>query len=486
MRSYGRRSSGGSNIRTVTVTDRTTLPSALAIVAAAALLLWPALWNGYPIVFSDTGTYLSQAIHRYAGWDRPVFYSLFMLPLHGTTTLWPVVAAQALLTAWVLWLVWQVLAPRQGAIRFVLLVAALSAGTWLPWIVSELMPDVFTPLLVLAMGLLGWATHALSPRQRWLLTALATFCVAAQQSSLPLALMLAPLPLARRRLLAGRSASVPASQRLRALPLLPPVLAALMLCTMNLAAHGRFAISPFGNVFLLARIIYDGPGMATLRRDCPQTHWRLCPHLDRFPATSDDFLWRPDSPLYVAGGPKRVSADAGAIIAATLRSDPAEVAATVLANTWTQAVQFGSGDGLQPWPSQVSPWIRQDFPPAAYARYMAARQQAGGLSVPGWLTVLHRGTAITGVIGCAGMVLLLLRRNGRVAGGSGSDNAAPPAALGLLLTVLLSLPLGAAITGALSGPHDRYQSRIMWLPPFMALVTAASVCRAPRRHAFGL
>ena len=43
------------------------------IVLAAAALLWPAAWNGYPLVFADTGTYLSQAIEHYAGWDRPVF-----------------------------------------------------------------------------------------------------------------------------------------------------------------------------------------------------------------------------------------------------------------------------------------------------------------------------------------------------------------------------------------------------------------------------
>ena len=54
----------------------------IPIVMAAALLLWPALWNGYPLVFSDTGTHLSQAIHLYLGWDRPVFYSLFLYPLH--------------------------------------------------------------------------------------------------------------------------------------------------------------------------------------------------------------------------------------------------------------------------------------------------------------------------------------------------------------------------------------------------------------------
>ena len=39
-------------------------------------------WNGYPLVFSGLPVlYLAQAIEHYAGWDRPIFYSLFLLPL---------------------------------------------------------------------------------------------------------------------------------------------------------------------------------------------------------------------------------------------------------------------------------------------------------------------------------------------------------------------------------------------------------------------
>ncbi len=71
----------------------------VAVALAATSLVWPALWNGYPLVYSDTGTYLSQAIERYLGWDRPIFYSLFLLPLHLTLTTWPVIAVQALLVA---------------------------------------------------------------------------------------------------------------------------------------------------------------------------------------------------------------------------------------------------------------------------------------------------------------------------------------------------------------------------------------------------
>ena len=83
----------------------------VAIALAATLLLWPALWNGYPLVFSDTGTYLSQAIEHYLGWDRPIFYSLFLLPLHMTLTTWPAIAVQALLMAHVLHLVRRTLLP---------------------------------------------------------------------------------------------------------------------------------------------------------------------------------------------------------------------------------------------------------------------------------------------------------------------------------------------------------------------------------------
>ena len=98
-----------------------------ALLLAAPPLLWPAVWNGYPLVFADTGTYLTQAIHHYAGWDRPIFYSLFMFPLHATVTVWPVVIVQALITAYVLHLVCRILLPTLPAGVFVAGVAVLSA-----------------------------------------------------------------------------------------------------------------------------------------------------------------------------------------------------------------------------------------------------------------------------------------------------------------------------------------------------------------------
>jgi hypothetical protein len=171
------------------------------LVLSFPLLLWPAVWNGYPIVFADTGTYLAQAIHRLAGWDRPVFYSVVMLPLHATVTLWPVVVVQAVLVAWILWLVCRALLPQISRAAFVGGTAMLAVATWLPWMVSELMPDVFTPLVVLVACLLAWTPECLSRRERVGLTGLAAFMIASQQSSL---LLVCPL------LAVARASPVPA------------------------------------------------------------------------------------------------------------------------------------------------------------------------------------------------------------------------------------------------------------------------------------
>jgi hypothetical protein len=43
-----------------------------------------------------------------------------------------------------------------------------------------------------------------------------------------------------------------------------------------------------------------------------------------------------------------------------------------------------------------------------------------------------------------------------------------------------TLPLSAAITGGLSTPHDRYQSRIVWLPACIAFLSLLALTRRPR------
>jgi hypothetical protein len=246
--------------------------------------------------------------------------------------------------------------------------------------------------------------------------------------------------------------------------MIAPALAAVALIGANLVAHHRAALSPYGNVFLLARVIYDGPGMRALTRGCPQQHWRLCPYLDTFPPTADLFLWRSDGPLAQAGGAKLVSTEANAILTAALLAEPVTELNAVLRNGLRQLARFDTGDGLTAWPDTVTPWIHRDFPRWDAATYDAARQTRARLALPDWLITLHRVAAIGGVLLC--IVLLPLAWT-PLAWTPLAWSWRPPLA-GFLVLVLLAVPLNALITGGLSGPHDRYQSRVMWLPTLLA------------------
>ena len=436
-------------------TDRS---SAVApILLAAASLLWPALWNGYPLVFSDTGTYLSQAIEHYVGWDRPVFYSLFLLPLHLTITTWPAIAVQALFTVYTLHLARRAFWPDASPWWLLPIVLVLAITTSLPWFVPQLMPDVFTGLLVLVLVLLIFRPESLSGRERLFVAAFAAFMIAAHLSHVLLAFVLLLVLLPTRRWL---GAATPLGLRGHLYAIAPCALAVIAMMSVNLLAFGRASLSPFGNVFLLARIVYDGPGMDVLRRDCPASGWRLCAFVDHMPATSDEFLWRPDGPVVLSGGAKRVSLEAGPIVAAALKAEPATELLALFSNTAEQFGKFATGDGLQPWPATVTPWIERDFPRFEAAAYRAARQSKDMLQLPNWLVALHVTVAVASI---AGLLLAALKWQ---------------PLRGFAAATLLALLINAAITGGLSTPHHRYQSRLIWLPTFVLLLTPAGIRRA--------
>ncbi len=159
---------------------------AAAILLAAVLLLWPAVWNGYPLLFADSGTYVAQVPTGAIGWDRPPFYSLLLLLLHWRLSLWPVVLGQAVAAALLLRLALRA-SGQGGELRLVAVAAGLAVASSLPWFAAQVMPDVFTGLLVVALALLAGVPEALAPRARRVLAAAATVMMTLHLSHLPLA-----------------------------------------------------------------------------------------------------------------------------------------------------------------------------------------------------------------------------------------------------------------------------------------------------------
>src|SRR6185437_14419013 len=121
----------------------------LVILACLALLMAPALWNGFALLQWDTGGYLARWYEGYLVPSRAVVYGL-ILNAGVPFAFWPVLLLQSGLTVWVLALVLRAQGLGRKPLRLLGVVAALSVLTTLPWLTAILLTDIFCGLSVLA------------------------------------------------------------------------------------------------------------------------------------------------------------------------------------------------------------------------------------------------------------------------------------------------------------------------------------------------
>ncbi|HEV7457966.1 MAG TPA: hypothetical protein VGN96_14430 [Roseococcus sp.] len=427
----------------------------VAMLGGALMLLWPAVLNGYPVIFSDTGAFLSQTVVPLMIWDKPWIYGPFAWLFHQHVSLWLTVIAQALIVSHMVWLLGRVAgwgSPR----RHVALCLALAALTALPWSVSFVMPDVLTPVAVLGTALLAWGWPALGRAERAWLLVLTPIAIASHLSNLPVIFAVLVLALLLR---AGWGVALRA-----AVPLAGAV--ALLLVT-NGVGHGRLALSPYGSTFLLARLIADGPAQRTIAALCPERGWYLCAFVGQLPNDADEFLWRPYSamnrrpdgtPIFLGG--QEIAPEAREIVMETLRREPGTVLVQGIGNFLTQMTRAGLGDTTRQRDvgTGVLPHLRTGFPAAEVDRFHAALQQRDALNA--WALAVARIFPLVLLL-AAPFALLAWAR---------AHRARDARALGLLLALLVGMTGNALAAGALSGPHPRYQARIAWFLPLAAVV----------------
>ena len=411
----------------------------LAICGGAVLMVWPALLNGYPVLFSDTGALLEMGLEPAMGWDKPWIYGPFLALFHRGGTLWLPLAAQGMLTSWVLWLAQKTLGATTAR-QHIVICAVLAIGSAAPWFASLLLPDVFAPIAVLSLFILAFGRERLSPIEFAAVAVLGSIAIAAHLTHLVVAsACIVALALVRRRL--------------EWRPALPLAAALSMLLLTNAVGNGVLGVSPYGSVFALARLVGDGPGRSYLDRHCPDPSLRLCAWQGRLSDDSDEFLWHPQGPVWADGfGPTRFAPEAARLVPAIIAAYPIEVSRAAAANTLRQLAMARVGDALGSdyLDIAVLPRLQRYFPAAEAARYQAALQPRGLLrhaAAP--FAGLQAVLLLAGTAGSAWFILRSWRTDRPLAG--------------LAAVALAALLANAFAAGALSGPHDRYQARIAWL-----------------------
>ncbi len=462
------------------------------MLLALLVVSWPALYNGAAFFFPDTPAYLrgaGSAIYELTGWEtdwsdrhnllrdtaagteqtghqrlgddaaraqqlahpvllgRSVYYGLLIFPFVVLFGSMGGVMIQAGLTVLVLWITLRALGLGDGrrlAIPVLATATGLAALTSLPFYVSLLMPDIFTGFAV-AMGLsalIGWRRLNIFEKSALLSIA----CFAAMSHSSNVLILGGMLGLGLLILLGGG-----AVQRAAIVILAIAATSGIVSERIFVASvEARLGEPPIRPPFLTARLVNEGPALKLLREKCPQIALEACRFQDRMPRDSDTFLWsrEPTDGVFSVEShavQRRLADQDSRLALETLRAYPFEVIYHSALASGRQLL-MAKADIFNLPPSETG-----DLPPR-YTRERALSRSAAG-EMP--MKFVNIGIVLTSFLAAA--VLLLLAARGR-------SREHRVAAFLLFGTIFAN----ALIAGALSKPHNRYNTRLLWVLPLAA------------------
>ncbi len=470
----------------------------LIVLAGAALIVAMVAAFGHPTVFTDTDDYytlghelavdagiiappeLDEADTAQAKIDahmghtqmasRSAVYGVFLFAVEAVGTLWAVTAAQALAVAWVVAVLWRVALPGRSRWGAVAAIAIVTLLTPLAFFTGFAMPDIFAAIAAVAATLLLIYPDRLGRAESWALAALLVFALAVHTSHVLMAVVL---------IAAGGAILLALGVDRRRVVRRLALFAGLIVVAV--AANSLYGLGirittgePLRNQpFLTARLLADGPGRDYLRHACAAGEkYALCRFAKKPLADSEDILWSdlPATGVFMLSDyATRVKLEdqEGRFVVGTIAYAPGAQLVASLRNWGRQLGMVFVDDPVRdPAFYLTDPYWRQtNLPP------MIARVEACGPKhtlCRSRLTVAasklwHGAVAVIAVVV---VVAALLWRRQAVAG--------PPRRLVAAAAFLLAAVIvNAAVCGILSGPFARYQARIVWLVPLVAVLLVA-------------
>ncbi len=442
-----------------------------AVVLLIPILLSVAAWNGFPIIFYDTGAYMLQGLGHVFVPERSPVYSGFLALSGGAVSLWLVAIVQCAITAFVMVEFARAMRPELSLWALLGIGAFLCLATGLPWYAAQIEPDGFVVLVPLTLYLLAFHGEVLGTARSVLLFAVAAVSIACHSSHVALASGLLVL-LAAMRLAPARWIEVNNLPRPRlALAAASLLVALATIFGANYAFTKHVFFSRSGAIFLEARIMEDGLIQPVLDADCPAANYAICRYKDRLPSRADTWLWMEKvSPFHKLGGFRKREAEASLLVRESLTRYPLENAIVAVEDGLLQFFWFQTGDGIVP-----QAWVlNREFKiaiPQQLSAYDRAYQQEGEI----WFVPINIVHVPVAALSLAALYLILRRVWRRRDWCAGV----------LPALVLIALIGNAFVCGAFSGPHGRYQSRIMWLPAFAVILIGWPEIAAEARRRFG-
>jgi hypothetical protein len=438
-----------------------------ALALAALFTCVIAVYNRFPLTYPDTGSYLDNAIdllHLKKPWIffRPLTYGALLVPFATRLTIWLLPLAQGALIAASVALTLRTARVRLSSPAFVAVFGGLSLLTSLSWFSGQIMPDIFTPIVILLSFALVWTSDPVGSPRLWLLTALLALGIASHLSHFPLYATLLPAGIVGRLVLDPATRSWRPGVMLATRGAAPLLIAWLIVVVPNYVLDRKAVLSRGSQIFALAHLVGNGTVQRYLERACSAHPYALCAERATLRPNMDWFLWDPGGPVArsaaaMARGDSTLLREAPLIVAGTLRQEWPAVLRHSFRATAVQLVTFEVHPGEQAYSAAVETSLRR-LGPAVRAAYADSRQ-ARRVIPAGPASRIHYAAV------CAGLLALLLSLPAL------RDPADRPL-LGLAVTIGVGVVANAAIFASLSTIHPRYQSRVVWLVPLLGIVVA--------------
>lgn len=283
--------------------------SLIPLFTGALIFMIFALYNGYPIVNGDAGTYLESGYKLYVPAERPVFYGLFIRATSFGLTLWTTVFVQCLMLSYLCARFIRSLVPGIDVLHQLALILIIALGTIASWYAGQIMPDIFSPILFLAAYL--YLAEKNSLWQKILLLTMVFIGTVVHNSHyviatlFPLALILCSF-IFKSRFGHFRQKAI----HLGAIAMLGWG----CLFTSNYIGGNGFVMGKASHVFLMGKLAESGVLRTYLEKACPVKDYKICRYKDNIPPVAWEFVWHENSPVIRAGGWDSVKAEYNVII----------------------------------------------------------------------------------------------------------------------------------------------------------------------------
>jgi len=433
------------------------------LVFTGLIVVAPALYNRYPLMYFDSGAYMEMAANLEPSFHRAFGYPFLMKITGFVVSNWPIVMLQGMLVSYLLSRVMMpFFAERDRRWFHFLAVVLLSFFTSLSWYAAQLMPDIFTLIAVLSLAVVIRGQGD-SVRRKAFHTLLLGLSLLTHLSHIPMVLMLL-VSLAFIHFFVERP-DLKALLRKYMVSMAVLVTSFLVVCTFNAVHQHGFRLSLASNAFITASLGEMGILKMYLDENCENSSLSLCAIKDDLPLETYGYLWDPEGPVQKHELGWEGANQEFAPVVRDFMSKPRYLKWLVFASvkaTFKQMAQIELGSGLQYAYGEGTPpyWPMKSHFKQELNEYLISVQNKGDKLPLEFFRVLNY----------ISLMLSLLLIGWAIMNRKFSKELAF-----LFILFVLAYVFNAAITGVLANVYERLQCRLLPLIQLLGLIIALQI-----------